>query len=309
MGWGAELCDYSILRRHNRWKTEDVWCSAKCFGWIAKILPAVGTVCCGFRSRVAGVAGWLQLQRTRVACSVYYGLPTTCVAWHCLALVACVCLWRLCFGSPTYIPSKYLVWQLATGGNAKQWQPNLLPLIGLSKLGLVPSLSYGGIPQKISSPPFVVHRRRKSKMKNLVEPPTPRSTKEVSSVAYAMRTVAQLGRAPARPDSNPDRQISRCFRSVVVVKPQTQNSIKSMNFRRIQYYCIKSIFYQIRKVLLQTHEGCKMQRACLPFAFLLPNNLNTRTDPTPLLQAGASSLHFLVTYSRVSESQHSFANS
>jgi hypothetical protein len=65
-----------------------------------------------------------------------------------------------------------------------------------------------------------------------------------------------------------------------VVKPQTQNLINSTKFRTIQNYCIKSN-YQIRKVLLQTQEGCKG-------AFLLPKNLNTRTDPTPLSQAGAS---------------------
>jgi hypothetical protein len=47
------------------------------------------------------------------------------------------------------------------------------------------------------------------------------------------------GLAPVRPEQIPDRQISRCFPSVfvivvVIVKPQSQNSLNTQDFGTIQ---------------------------------------------------------------------------
>jgi hypothetical protein len=96
-------------------------------------------------------------------------------------------------------------------------------------------------------------------------------------VAYA----AQLGRAPAHPESNPNREISRCFRSIVVVivvivvKPRIQNSLNTKNFSTIKYMiiendCTKTNCQKYKKV-----TNNRKNAKGLPFSFLSPEKLNT----------------------------------
>jgi hypothetical protein len=91
------------------------------------------------------------------------------------------------------------------------------------------------------------------------------TVKEVSSVGYANSCTCTAGNDPSAPrlKSQIPTEKSRGVSDLSVMKPRTQNSINSTNFRTVQNYCIKSN-YQIIKVLLHLH---------------------TRTDPTPLSQA------------------------